>query len=89
MTIPTELYRAVTSARAAGLLETVCWCPRGVLLARLRGDDVAVYHAPQEIPAYLAGAIARTTGRRDLPWRYLLDAMEDLAEVWPWTMVEP
>lgn len=89
MTVPAELYRAVDSARGAGLLITAGWAHSGNLMARAHDEEQLRVYKPAAVPAYLAGAIARTTGRRDLPWQYLLDAMEDLAEVWPWTMVEP
>lgn len=90
MTVPPELYRVVNAARGAGLLELADWLPSGRLMLRVRDERISRACEPVAVPAYLAGAIARTAnGRRDLPWRYLLDAMEDLAEVWPWTMVEP
>lgn len=87
--MPSELHTAIRLAKGAGLLITASWAHSGNLMARAHDEEQLRVYEPAAVPAYLAGAIARTTGRRDLPWRYLLDAMEDLAEVWPWTMVEP
>ena len=94
MSVPTKIHKAVGLARAAGVLETVCWCPGSVLLARIHGDSEARTHEATVLPTVLAGAIARVDPASPpnggaITWRHLLDAMEDLAEVWPWWTVTP
>jgi len=88
-----ELRRAVTLARGLGVLRVAIWRPDGDgAFLRLPEEPAGRVCSFEEIPALLAGAIARTPPTASELGRNrtsLLDTMEDLAEDLHWWAVKP